>query len=148
MHALGAAVAIACADGLAARGTSTLSQTSDRNSSSVGRCRGCRGTLPFNAPDLDTDQRIDVLFLDLNWGGDPEAGLLVAQQAHARWPKLSYLYTTGAGVNEGMKAMFVEPFLFLPKPYTLEQLTKSVAFLLLATNPRPRPKFSEPPQSN
>jgi DNA-binding response OmpR family regulator len=24
---------------------------------------------------LDTDQRIDVLFLDLNLGGDPEAGL-------------------------------------------------------------------------
>jgi hypothetical protein len=37
-----------------------------------------------------------------------------------------------------MKAMFVEPFLFLPKPYTLEQLTKSVAFLMLAANPRPR----------
>jgi DNA-binding NtrC family response regulator len=97
---------------------------------------------------LDTDQQIDVLFLDLNLGGDPEAGLLVAQQAKAMRPKLSYLYTTGAGVNEGMKAMFVEPFLFLPKPYTFEQLTKSVAFLLLATKPRPRPKFPEPPLSN
>jgi DNA-binding NtrC family response regulator len=52
---------------------------------------------------LDSDQRIDVLFLDLNLGGDPEAGLLVAQQAQAMRPKLSYLYTTGAGVNEGMK---------------------------------------------
>ena len=65
-------------------------------------------------------------------------------------PKLSYLYTTGAGVNEGMEAMFVEPFLFLPKPYTLEQLTKSVAFLLLASNPRPLPNFpdKDPSQSN
>jgi DNA-binding NtrC family response regulator len=96
----------------------------------------------------NTDQQIDVLFLDLNLGGDPEAGLLVAQQAQAMRPKLSYLYTTGAGVNEGMKAMFVEPFLFLPKPYTVEQLTKSVAFLLLGTKPRPRPKFPDPPQSN
>jgi hypothetical protein len=86
--------------------------------------------------------------LDLNLGGDPEAGLLVAEQAQATRPKLSYLYATGAGVNEGMKAMFIEPFLFLPKPYTLEQLTKSVAFLLLATKPRPRPKFPDPPQSN
>jgi CheY-like chemotaxis protein len=50
---------------------------------------------------LDSDQRIDVLFLDLNLGGDPEAGLLVAQRAQAMRPKLSYLYTTGAGVNEG-----------------------------------------------
>ena len=92
---------------------------------------------------LEADQQIDVLFLDLNLGGDPEAGLSVALQAHEVRPKLSYLYTTGAGVNEGMKAMFVEPFLFLPKPYTMEQLTKSVAFLLLSTNPRPRIKFPE-----
>jgi len=92
---------------------------------------------------LDTVQQIDVLFLDLNLGGDPEAGLTVARQAQATRPKLSYLYTTGAGVNEGMKAMFVEPFLVLPKPYTLEQLTKSVAFLLLAANPRPRLNFPD-----
>ncbi|MEA2936690.1 MAG: hypothetical protein QOC56_194, partial [Alphaproteobacteria bacterium] len=100
---------------------------------------------------LDTDQQIDVLFLDLNLGGDPEAGLIVAQQAQAMRPKLSYLYTTGAGINEGMKAMFVEPFLFLPKPYTLEQLNQSVEFLLLSANPRPRLKFPDsagPPQSN
>jgi DNA-binding NtrC family response regulator len=99
---------------------------------------------------LDTDQQIDVLFLDLNLGGDPEAGLIVAQRAQAMRPKLSYLYTTGAGVNGGMKAMFVEPFLFLPKPYTMEQLTKSVAFLLLAANPRPRLNFPDKdlPQSN
>jgi DNA-binding NtrC family response regulator len=92
---------------------------------------------------LDTDQPIDVLFLDLNLGGDPEAGLMVAQQARERRPKLSYLYTTGAGVNEGMRAMFVDPFLFLPKPYTMEQLTKSVAFLLLSAKPRPRLKFPD-----
>ena len=64
-----------------------------------------------------------------------EAALWGAQNAQARRPKLSYLYTTGAGVNEGMKALFIEPFLFLPKPYTMEQLTKSVAFLLLSANP-------------
>ena len=95
---------------------------------------------------LNTDQQIDVLFLDLNLGGDPEAGLMLAQQAQAMRPKLSYLYTTGAGVNGGMKAMFVEPFLFL----TLEQLTKSVAFLMLAANPRPRLNLPDKdlPQSN
>jgi DNA-binding NtrC family response regulator len=65
---------------------------------------------------LDTDQQIDVLFLDLNLGGDPEAGLSVAQQASEKHPKLSYLYTTGAGVNEGMKALFVEPFSFFQSP--------------------------------
>jgi DNA-binding NtrC family response regulator len=86
---------------------------------------------------LQSDNPIDVLFIDLTLGGDPEAGLRVAQAAKAARSKLSVLYTTGAAVNEGMRALFVEPFLFLPKPYTFEQLTKSVAFLLL--NPRPPP---------
>jgi hypothetical protein len=55
----------------------------------------------------------------------------VASDAKKTRPDLRVLYTTGAGVNAGMKALFVEPFLFLPKPYTFEQLTKSVAFLML-----------------
>ena len=41
-------------------------------------------------------------------------------------------------MNEGMKALFTEPFLFLPKPYTAEQLTKSVAYLLLHGKERPK----------
>ena len=92
---------------------------------------------------LNTDRHFDVLFIDLNLGHDLEAGLRVAKDAQERRPKLSYLYTTGAGVNEGMKALFIEPFLFLPKPYTMEQLTKSVGFLLLSANPRPRIKLPE-----
>ena len=90
---------------------------------------------------LQDDQSIDVLFIDLTLGGDPEAGLRVAQEAKSARPKLSVLYTTGASVNEGMKALFVEPFLFLPKPYTVEQLTKSILFLLLSPRPpQPSPK--------
>ena len=88
---------------------------------------------------LETDQQVDVLFIDLNLGNDLEAGLRVAYEAKKRRPELRLLYTTGAGVNAGMKALFVEPFLFLPKPYTFEQLTKSVAFLLLNTKPKSLP---------
>jgi DNA-binding NtrC family response regulator len=95
---------------------------------------------------LDTQQSIDVLFIDLALGGDLEAGLRVAQQARAALPKLSIVYTTGAGVNAGMKAMFTEPYLFLPKPYTLEQLTKSVAYLLAKAHPRRRLEL--PPNAN
>jgi DNA-binding NtrC family response regulator len=98
---------------------------------------------------LEADQDVDVLFIDLNLGNDVEAGLRVAQDAKATRPKLSVLYTTGAGVNAGMKAMFVDPHLFLPKPYTFEQLTKSVAFLLLGAKPRPGLQLPPiPPQSN
>jgi DNA-binding NtrC family response regulator len=88
---------------------------------------------------LQADKPVDVLFIDLTLGGDPEAGLRVAQVAKACRPNLSVLYTTGVGVNEGMRALFVEPFLFLPKPYTFEQLTKSIAFLLLKPHPLPKP---------
>ena len=41
---------------------------------------------------LNTDQQIDVLFLDLNLGGDPEAGLMVAQQAQAMRPTVLPLH--------------------------------------------------------
>jgi DNA-binding NtrC family response regulator len=85
---------------------------------------------------FDKQEALEVLFVDLTLGGDLEAGLRVAQQARAAFPKLSILYTTGAGVNAGMKAMFTEPYLFLPKPYTLEQLTQSVAFLVAKASPR------------
>ena len=92
---------------------------------------------------LETDKQIDLLFIDLNLGGDPEAGLKLAQSAQDQRPKLAYLYTTGSAVNAGMKALFVKPFLFLPKPYTMEQLTKSVEFLLVSTTSRPRVEFPE-----
>ena len=95
---------------------------------------------------LDTGQSIDVLFIDLTLGGDLEAGLRVAQEARAARPELSVLYTTGAGVNAGMKALFSEPYLFLPKPYTFEQLTKSVGFLLAKAGPRRKLEF--PPNLN
>jgi hypothetical protein len=41
-----------------------------------------------------------------------------------------------------MKAMFTEPYLFLPKPYTLEQLTQSIALVAKAS---PRRKLELPP---
>lgn len=95
---------------------------------------------------LDKPQSIDVLFIDLTLGGDLEAGLRVAQEARVSRPALAVLYTTGAGVNAGMKALFTEPYLFLPKPYTVEQLTKSVNYLLAKSSPRR--KLELPPTSN
>jgi DNA-binding NtrC family response regulator len=98
---------------------------------------------------LEANEKFDVLFIDLNLGNELEAGLRIAHDAKATRPELAVLYTTGAGVNAGMKAMFVEPYLFLPKPYTFEQLTKSVAFLLLSAKPRTVTAAQfVPPQSN
>lgn len=96
---------------------------------------------------LQADQKVDVVFVDLTLGNDPEAGLRFAHDAKGKRSELSFLYTTGSGVNAGMQAMFVKPFLFLPKPYTLEQLTQSVAFLLRNAQPRQKTDWP-PPQSN
>jgi DNA-binding NtrC family response regulator len=91
---------------------------------------------------LGAEQHIDVLFVDLKLGNDLEAGLKFATEAKAARPQVAVLYTTGAGVpNDGMKAMFVEPFIFLPKPYTFEQLTESVAYLLQKSTRRPAPEW-------
>jgi DNA-binding NtrC family response regulator len=96
---------------------------------------------------LGIEQPVDVLFVDLKLGTDLEAGLRLAHDAKATRPQLSVLYTTGAGINDGMKAMFQEPFVFLPKPYTFEQLTESVAFLLSKAKPRSKPDWPQS-QSN
>lgn len=90
---------------------------------------------------LQSEQPVDVLFIDIRLGGDLEGGLKVAQTARERRPGVSVLYTTGAGLTDGMKALFSEPFRFLPKPYTSEQLTESVAFLIMRANPPPRPRL-------
>jgi DNA-binding NtrC family response regulator len=92
---------------------------------------------------LETDQSIDLLFVDLILGQDLEAGLKVAQKARERRPGISVLYTSGLRINDGMKALFEEPFLFLPKPYTAEQLVKTIEYLLLKSTPHERLKFPE-----
>lgn len=79
---------------------------------------------------LNSDQLIDLLFVDVNLGGDLEAGLRIAQNARELRPLLPAVYTTGQGVDDGKKALFAEPYLFLPKPYTSEQLISSIAYLL------------------
>jgi len=61
---------------------------------------------------------VDLLFTDIGLQQDLEAGLKLAKGIAARKPGLPVLYTTGQGVTDGMRAMFADPFGFLPKPYT------------------------------
>ena len=71
---------------------------------------------------LETEQSVDLLFIDLRLQGDNEAGLALAAEAVKKRPDLSVLYTSAQGVTDGMIALFVEKSAFLPKPYTVEQL--------------------------
>jgi DNA-binding NtrC family response regulator len=75
---------------------------------------------------LDVAERVDLLFTDIGLHGDLHAGLVVAKQALERRPELKVLYTTGQGVTDGMRAMFVKASAVLPKPYTVDQLQRSL----------------------
>jgi DNA-binding NtrC family response regulator len=79
---------------------------------------------------------IDVLFTDIGLQQDAEAGLQLAMEVAARRPALPVLYTTGQGVTDGMRAMFVEPFGFLPKPYTPDDLRTALANLIASHEDR------------
>jgi DNA-binding NtrC family response regulator len=92
---------------------------------------------------LDTKPSVDVLFVDIHLGSDQEAGLKLAQSAKEQRPDLCVLYTSGDVVNDGMKALFTKPSLFLPKPYTSEQLNKSIAYLLRSANQGPPPTMPQ-----
>jgi DNA-binding NtrC family response regulator len=81
---------------------------------------------------IRTKQSIDLLFTDINLADDVEGGLVhpgleLAQQALELRPDLHVLYTTGAAVTDGMKALFVEDGGFLAKPYDMHQLSAKVA---------------------
>src|SRR4051794_31414277 len=80
---------------------------------------------------------VDLLFTDIGLQQDLEAGLQLAKGIAARKPGLPVLYTTGQGVTDGMRAMFADPFGFLPKPYTPDDLTTALGNLL-AIEPGPR----------
>jgi hypothetical protein len=54
----------------------------------------------------------------------------VGQVVRQTAPDTPVLYTTGAQVTDGMKALFVWPYRFIPKPYTDQQLLGAVEELL------------------
>ena len=73
---------------------------------------------------------INVLFADIRLEDHGPDGIELARQAVAMRPKLKVLYTTGADVTDGTKALFVQNSAFLPKPYTPTQLIQAVGTLL------------------
>jgi DNA-binding NtrC family response regulator len=92
---------------------------------------------------LRSDQSLDLLFVDLGMEDDFQGGIRIAQEAAKLRPGLPVLYTTGRGITDGMKALFVEPYGFLAKPYTMDELTTAMSNLL---RPRAAPKASKTPK--
>ena len=75
---------------------------------------------------LESDEKFDLLFTDIELKANLQAGIELATKARERHPTLPVLYTTGQGVTAGMLAMFVDGFHFVPKPYTVKGLTIAV----------------------
>ena len=77
---------------------------------------------------LEQDKSIDILFTDINLpdGRNAIDGLELARKAVELCPRLRVIYTTGHGQPDGMTALFVDDATFLPKPYTVKQLTETV----------------------
>jgi DNA-binding NtrC family response regulator len=73
---------------------------------------------------------VDLLFTDIGLQQDLQAGLRLAKGIASQKPGLPVLYTTGQGVTDGMRAMFADPFGFLPKPYTPDDLTTALGNML------------------
>lgn len=95
-------------------------------------------TLSASTPDqalavLENGERVDLIFTDIGLQSDIQGGLALAQEAVKKTPDVPVLYTTGQGLTDGMRALFVEQFGFLAKPYTSEQLTTAVQSLLPQT---------------
>jgi len=77
---------------------------------------------------LENGAHITLLFTDINMPDGPEAidGLELARRAIEICAGLRVIYTSGVGLTDGMRALFVEGGTFLPKPFTREQLIQAV----------------------
>jgi DNA-binding NtrC family response regulator len=89
---------------------------------------------------IESDEQIDLLFADVTLIDQQEAGLELGQAAAKIRPGLPIVYTTGRGVTDGMIALFVQPYVFLAKPYTAQQLLTAVSNLLPQPTPLPSPE--------
>lgn len=82
---------------------------------------------------IESEMPIDLLFTDINLGKPPD-GFDLARTARERRPELKVLYTSGQAMTDGMQALMVEGGVFLPKPYTPEELMASITSLLPMQN--------------
>ncbi|MGO4128140.1 response regulator [Inquilinus sp. YAF38] len=82
---------------------------------------------------IESEAPIDLLFTDINLGKPPD-GFDLARTARERRPELKVLYTSGQAMTDGMQALMVEGGVFLPKPYTPDELMASITSLLPMQN--------------
>ncbi len=88
------------------------------------------GTLTEAHAILQSDQPIDLVFTDMTLVDEQEAGRQIGQSAAQARAGVTVIYTTGRGVTDGMRALFVEPHRFVPKPWRPDQVLTAATDLL------------------
>lgn len=78
---------------------------------------------------FDEGHKPNLAIIDYNLGDGPN-GVEVAKEARRRFPTIAVIYASGALVDDGLRAQFVEGCEFLAKPYTPEALREAIARLL------------------
>ena len=79
---------------------------------------------------LQSSQHIDALMTDIRLKTAIDGGYELARQGLQLRPKLRVLYATGSFITDKIKALCVKGAHFIQKPYTEEQLRRSVDELL------------------
>jgi CheY-like chemotaxis protein len=78
---------------------------------------------------LEADPDVTVLFTDVNMPGNLD-GLALARMVHERWPNVHLLVTSGGGRTSARDVP--DDGRFMPKPYSLMQMTSLVGELARA----------------
>ena len=79
---------------------------------------------------LRSSQHIDALMTDIRLKTAVDGGYELARQGLQLRPKLRVLYATGSFITDKIRAVCVNGAHFIQKPYTEEQLRRSVDELL------------------
>ena len=75
---------------------------------------------------LTGPEAVDALFVDIVLKGDTQAGIELAKRAVELNPSLTVLYSTGLTVTDDMKALVIPGSTILEKPYTEDQISRSL----------------------
>jgi DNA-binding NtrC family response regulator len=81
---------------------------------------------------LRAEESIDILFVDVDVGGDGTNGVSLASEAVQLRKTLRVIYTSASILTDGMKELLVPGSIFLPKPYVPNVLLQSVDKLMRA----------------
>lgn len=79
---------------------------------------------------IRSDQPLNLLFTDINLRSFERGGVDLASEALRLRPRLQVIYTTGRRLTDEMRAMFVDGGVFIPKPYSPEELCQAIASVL------------------